>query len=233
MSHGAAWAFVVCVAFLSCPSTVSAAPEVAPTPTKNAKAKNGAGVTKQRPAFGVADAKTTAGITINYVLGPTGSWFEVANGRISLREPKTGETNHLIITVKDADTGRDIPDCQITAYAQTSDVSSKGTTVTLIPAWGEESLQYIANLSLQPETTSSVHLRVNVAPPGLARRSISNKDLFKETIAVEWNDAKITKDLATTATASSDVIQTKGSVLDGRHPAVTPTPYPGQKQDSR
>lgn|GEM_PF-4208377 len=228
--HGAAWAFAACAAFLSCSVIASAAPEVAPTTPRNAKAKNNAAVTKHS---GGADAKTTVGVTISYALGTAGSWFEVANGRISLREPKTGETNHLIITVKDAQDGRDIPDCQITAYAEAGDASDKGTTVSLIPAWGETSLQYIANLSMSTETTSAVYLRVNVAPPGLARRTLSNKSLFKETIAVEWTDAKISKDLTTTAPASSEVIQTKGSVLTGRHQPVSPTPYPGQKQDSQ
>lgn len=229
MFHGAAWAFVACAVFLCGSVKVSAAAEGSATAPKSAKGKTDAVVTKRSMSLTGMDTKTTGGVAIDYALGLAGSWFEVANGRISLREPETGETNHLMISVKDAESGRDIPECQITAYARAGNDKNNGTTFTLIPAWGAESLQYIANFSLPADTTSSVYLRVNVAPPGLARRSISNEDLFQKNIDVEWSEATISKDLVTTASASSGIIETKGAVLKGRHSAVTPTPYPGQK----
>lgn len=205
---------MVCAALLCCPVTLSA------QTGKTATAPEAAAI-----AGATTDRVTTGGVTVGYLLTDPAGWYTAANGTVSYREPLPGETHHVVVTVQSAKDSRVLPGCRVTVTA--SGGSGTSVTVPLEFAWGGAFSRYIGNLSLKPPK-DAVALAVHVEPPRFARTPETLDSLFREKVVVTWDQARVTS--APEEIVARPTAEPKGDVrgfTKGRHPAVTPTPYPG------
>ena len=210
----AAWAIAACAAHFFCPAPSSAQGR-GPAPGPEAASI----------AEAVADRVTTGGITVGCMVTQPAGWYTAANGTVSFREPLPGETHHVVVTVQHAADSRVLPGCSVTVTAS----SGAGTSVT-VPlefAWAGAFARYMGNLALKPPA-DSVDLTVSVDPPRFARMPDSVESLPRDRVVVTFSDARMTSAPASiVARPAADPKRDGRGFTKGRHPAVTPTPYPG------
>jgi hypothetical protein len=163
-------------------------------------------------------------VRIGYHIGEAAAWYESKSGVLSWRDPLPGETNHVAISVQDASDLRVIPHAKITVSFSDDSGKELESSSTLAFMWTRDSYRYGTNVSL-PEETTSVLLRVKIDPPDFARMDKQLGQFFTAPVEHEWKDAQVTG--RTGKDNKPDTQPERVSFPEGRHPPITPTPYPG------
>jgi len=183
-----------------------------------------------------ADARSGAaelphGLKVQAEFLPAQSWYYVKDGVLSLREPQPDETHFLKLSLKDAATGRLVPAARVAvAIVDARTREPLLTTTTLAPMWGRRESYYAANLSL-PEETAGRQVKICVeagAPEGWLRAVDAQSDLPISSLVTEVGPLAIPEGGKQAAGSALHRTPTP-KPLEGRHPPVEPTPYPGEK----
>ncbi len=171
------------------------------------------------------DAGTTGGVRIGYSLSAARGWYVWQGGALMWRDPLVGETHHLAVSVQDAQDRRIIPGCRVTASFTDVQGRNIGTSTPLAFTWGDDFHRYAANIALPPGI-SRARLGVRVEPPEFPRLGRPDGHSFTLPVSVSFADLEI----PAPASLPGPGYKPRPAFPAGRHPAVTPTPYPGSPE---
>ncbi len=180
---------------------------------------------------GKASKDSTSPLSIKVVLDAPAAFYECKGGVLALREPKPDETHLLKVVVSDRESGRWVPftsvDVALVAV-DTKDVLL--TTRSLSLVWDKHATYYGANISL-PEGAvgKKVSAFMNLAPAETVVRTTDAADLLPVGLySLEIGPVGVPQ---YSRDRQTSLIKLRGKVLEleGRHPPVEPTPYPGSK----
>lgn len=157
------------------------------------------------------------------------SWFELEHGTLVLREPTTDETHHVMLTVQERTSGRALVPLSVRVGLRDA-ITAKElvSSVSLRIIWGQRFVYYGANLSLPPlDQPSKALLHVEIAPAeSLARSPEASPDFLVAPLAETLQPLQILPSVPREQALSLSRPEGR-SQLPGRHPPMTPTPYPG------
>lgn len=246
------WLIAVVSGCLLCASFCFAEPESAPRKTKSARSKTPrTTVTMETHAQGdnstnsqaflakgrsvnqaaaieesmtslvnVADSR----VRVGYRIREASAWYEFKGGTLSWREPLASETHFLQVSVQDAADRRVFPGCKVIAGIADAKGKEIVTSTTLTFLWDPDFYFYGANVAI-PGGAKDVSLNIRVDPPEFGRTGKTAGAFFVHPVSYSWKIAEI----ATSAKPKAlEKKQTESIEFGkGRHPVVSPTPYPG------
>jgi len=175
------------------------------------------------------------GVALQAEFLPAQSWYYVKDGVLSLREPQPDETHCLKLTLKDPATGRLLPAAKVlVAIVDARTREPLVTTTTLAPMWSKRESCYGANLALPAEAVGrQVQLCIEAgAPEGWLRAVDAQSALPISSLVTEVGPLTIPEGGKQAAGSAPHRTPTP-KPLEGRHPPVEPTPYPGEEPSAQ
>lgn len=177
--------------------------------------------------FSVIPQTTDSRVRISYQFGQAQGWYTFKGDTLSWREPVVQDTNHVSVKVEDTRDGRFLPDCKVAVLGSDSTTSAGVFSATACGlTWYPDYYAYSCNVTI-PESTKDFALAIKVDPPNFNRADKDNGDFFTQTLIVETT-VTVT-DRTTSVTREKLRSPDRALFPKGRHPAITPTPYPGSE----
>ncbi|MGB9692572.1 MAG: hypothetical protein ACPL7D_10435 [Candidatus Sumerlaeaceae bacterium] len=173
------------------------------------------------------------GLRISATVTEPVSWFAFENGNLALREPNPDERFAVRVELSDLLTGSSFPGAEVKCCikeAKSSEVLA--TTRTLVRVWDPKATFHVENFALPQNDYSppQITLHLEIAPDQrFARYVAAPTAVIPSPFAVELGPYPIPEKRPRHETTSTLRRSLLRPYLEGRHPPVEPTPYPGAK----
>ena len=163
-----------------------------------------------------------AAVSTGYHIGAPQGWTEKQGDKLVWREPRLGETHGISITVQEPKNERAIPGCTVSVWLTGGDGKDIGTSMSLVFMWAEDISRYTGNVSL-PSALTSATLSARIEPPDYPRLGKQGGAFFPAGFTVSWPAVEIPPPVSPCEAMEAP----PGHFMEGRHPRIEPTPYPG------